>query len=167
VQANQSVRGPGVTVVALPSGDVVRLYAVHPRPPQVGQSTAERDAQFMVTALTARADTERHVLLGDLNSVPGSRSAASRRDRPSARSAGRVGIVHHLERERRSRQVAAGSYSAGAGLHGGIVARAAAVRSDHHPMMAELCSVPNWIGTKPLPLSETEAASIREIIARG
>jgi len=56
--------------VELPSGEVVRLYAIHPRPPQVGQSVAERNAQLMATALAARDDTAPHVVAGDMNSVP-------------------------------------------------------------------------------------------------
>ena len=41
-----------------------------PRPPQKGQSTAERDAQLLATALAARGDTAPHVVAGDMNSVP-------------------------------------------------------------------------------------------------
>jgi len=64
-------RNPSVfTAVAMPSGEPVQLYAVHPRPPQVGQGTAERDGQLTAAALAARDDTEPHVLMGDLNSVP-------------------------------------------------------------------------------------------------
>ncbi|RZL41595.1 MAG: endonuclease [Variovorax sp.] len=64
-------RNPSVfTTVTLPSGDLVKLYAIHPRPPQVGQSTAERDAQLMATALAASEDALPHVVMGDLNAVP-------------------------------------------------------------------------------------------------
>lgn len=58
------------TGVQLPSGDVVKLYAIHPRPPQAGQSVAERNAQLMATALAARDDSNPHVVAGDMNSVP-------------------------------------------------------------------------------------------------
>lgn len=58
------------TGIRLPSGDTIRLYAIHPRPPQVGQSTAERDAQLMAAVLDARGDTMPHVIAGDMNSVP-------------------------------------------------------------------------------------------------
>src|SRR5206468_9012140 len=44
------------TGVEFPSGQVIRLYAVHPRPPQFGQGTAERAAQLMAAALAARRD---------------------------------------------------------------------------------------------------------------
>lgn len=58
------------TGVELPSGQVIRLYAVHPRPPQFGQGTAERDAQLMAAALAARRDNAAHILAGDMNAVP-------------------------------------------------------------------------------------------------
>jgi endonuclease/exonuclease/phosphatase (EEP) superfamily protein YafD len=58
------------TGMRLPLGQVVKLYALHPRPPQQGQSTATRDGQLMATALAARDDTEPHVVAGDMNSVP-------------------------------------------------------------------------------------------------
>lgn len=64
-------RNPSVfTDVTLRSGQNVRLYAIHPRPAQVGQSTAERDAQLMTVALAARDDASPHVVAGDMNSVP-------------------------------------------------------------------------------------------------
>lgn len=64
--ANPSV----FTGVELPSGQAIRLYAIHPRPPQIDQSTRERAGQLMATALAARADNAPHVVAGDMNSVP-------------------------------------------------------------------------------------------------
>ena len=58
------------TGVQLPSNQPIRLYAIHPRPPQEGQSTAERDAQILATALAAHDDNLPHIVAGDLNSVP-------------------------------------------------------------------------------------------------
>lgn len=58
------------TGIRLPSGHMVKLYAIHPRPPQKGQSTAERDAQLLAAALAAHEDTEPHILAGDMNAVP-------------------------------------------------------------------------------------------------
>lgn len=58
------------TGVKLPSGQLIRFYAIHPRPPQVGQSTAERDGQLMAAALAARNDQVAHVVAGDMNSTP-------------------------------------------------------------------------------------------------
>lgn len=72
-QVNQlmSSRNPSIfTGLELPSGQVIRLYAIHPQPPQMGQSTAERAGQLMATALAARADNVPHVIAGDLNAVP-------------------------------------------------------------------------------------------------
>lgn len=58
------------TGVELPSGQLVRLYAIHPRPPQIDQSTAERSGQLMATALAARGDNAPHIVTGDMNAVP-------------------------------------------------------------------------------------------------
>jgi endonuclease/exonuclease/phosphatase (EEP) superfamily protein YafD len=58
------------TGVQLPSNQPIRLYAIHPRPPQVGQSTAERDAQILATALAAHDDNMPHIIAGDFNAVP-------------------------------------------------------------------------------------------------
>ncbi|WP_019997315.1 endonuclease/exonuclease/phosphatase family protein [Aureimonas ureilytica] len=70
-------RNPSAFATAtLPSGDKARLYAIHPRPPQVGQSTAERDGQMMAVALEAHDDTLPHVVMGDMNSVPWEEIAA-------------------------------------------------------------------------------------------
>jgi endonuclease/exonuclease/phosphatase (EEP) superfamily protein YafD len=64
-------RNPSVFAsVRLPSGETVKLYAIHPRPPLVGQSTAERDGQLLAAALAARDDPAPHVIAGDINSVP-------------------------------------------------------------------------------------------------
>jgi endonuclease/exonuclease/phosphatase (EEP) superfamily protein YafD len=58
------------TGIQLPSDQPVRLYAIHPRPPQEGQGTAERDAQILATALAAHDDNLPHIVAGDLNAVP-------------------------------------------------------------------------------------------------
>jgi endonuclease/exonuclease/phosphatase (EEP) superfamily protein YafD len=58
------------TGVQLPSNQPIRLYAIHPRPPQADQSTAERDAQILATALAAHDDNLPHVVAGDFNAVP-------------------------------------------------------------------------------------------------
>ncbi len=58
------------TGIQLPSNQSIRLYAIHPRPPQQGQSTAERDAQILATALAAHDDNLPHIVAGDLNAVP-------------------------------------------------------------------------------------------------
>ena len=64
-------RDPSVfTGIRLPSNQPIRLYALHPRPPQEGQSTAERDAQILTVALAAHDDNLPHIVAGDLNAVP-------------------------------------------------------------------------------------------------
>ena len=56
--------------VQLPSNQTIRLYALHPRPPQEDQGTAERDAQILAAALAAHDDNQPHIVAGDLNAVP-------------------------------------------------------------------------------------------------
>lgn len=64
---------PGVPSVhatlRLPSGAGVRLHAVHPRPPQPGQSTAPRDAELVLLGLEMRESPGPAVVAGDLNDV--------------------------------------------------------------------------------------------------
>lgn len=59
-----------VAGIELPAGPTVRFYGVHPRPPTVGQSSAERDAILMETALRMAAEEGPQILAGDLNAVP-------------------------------------------------------------------------------------------------
>jgi endonuclease/exonuclease/phosphatase (EEP) superfamily protein YafD len=63
-----------LTRVRLPSGAFVRFFGIHPRPPHVGQTSADRDAQLMWAALAARQAGPPVVLAGDLNSVPWERT---------------------------------------------------------------------------------------------
>jgi len=71
VQYLAGSRNPSVfTGIHPPSGRAIKLYAIHPRPPLVGQSAAERNAQLMATALAAHDEQEPHVVVGDMNAVP-------------------------------------------------------------------------------------------------
>ncbi|HEV7267300.1 MAG TPA: endonuclease/exonuclease/phosphatase family protein [Falsiroseomonas sp.] len=64
-------RNPSIfTGVALPAGQVIRFYGVHPRPPLPGQSSAERDGQLLAAALAIRQDAMPSVMAGDFNAVP-------------------------------------------------------------------------------------------------
>lgn len=54
----------------LGSGATIRLYGIHPRPPTFGQSSAERDAEVMYTALQMADQKGPEVLAGDLNATP-------------------------------------------------------------------------------------------------
>lgn len=63
-----------LTQVRLPGGALVRFFGIHPRPPHIGQSAADRDAQLMSAALAAREDGSPVVLAGDLNAVPWERT---------------------------------------------------------------------------------------------
>ncbi len=52
----------------MPDGDMTKLYVIPSRPPQVGQSTAEGNAQLLATALKAR-DDKLPTMAGNMNSV--------------------------------------------------------------------------------------------------
>ncbi len=57
----------------LPSGDEVRLFAVHPNPPRPGESTRKRDAELIIVGREVREDPSA-IVLGDLNDVGWSRT---------------------------------------------------------------------------------------------
>ncbi|MBL0420274.1 endonuclease/exonuclease/phosphatase family protein [Ramlibacter sp. AW1] len=55
----------------LPDGRLVRLHALHPRPPQAwSQPTTARDGQLMHVALQARGENDPVIVAGDFNAVP-------------------------------------------------------------------------------------------------
>jgi endonuclease/exonuclease/phosphatase (EEP) superfamily protein YafD len=64
------------TGVQLPSGDVVRLRCLHPRPPAPGENTrsTERDAELMLVAKELKPQDLPSVVVGDLNDVAWSRT---------------------------------------------------------------------------------------------
>ncbi|MCB8837427.1 endonuclease/exonuclease/phosphatase family protein [Aurantimonas sp. VKM B-3413] len=68
--------------VTLPSGDDIRFYGIHPRPPTFGQSSAERDAVISAAALAIADDQAPAILVGDMNATPWS---------PIVRRAARIG----------------------------------------------------------------------------
>lgn len=55
--------------VALRSGDVIDLYAMHPAPPQPRQDTFERDAELLMIAREIRQSGRPAIVAGDLNDV--------------------------------------------------------------------------------------------------
>ena len=76
-------RDPAVfSGVTLPSGDAIRFYGIHPRPPTFGQSSAERDAIVSAAALAIADDKAPAILVGDMNATPWS---------PIVRRAARIG----------------------------------------------------------------------------
>jgi endonuclease/exonuclease/phosphatase (EEP) superfamily protein YafD len=66
------------TGVRLPSGDVVCLRGLHPRPPAPGQNkrSTERDAELLTVARELRGRDEPCVVVGDLNDVAWSHTNA-------------------------------------------------------------------------------------------
>lgn len=59
------------TRVELPSGDLIRLYVLHPEPPTPTESekSTERDGELMLTAKLAKQDSLPVIVMGDLNDV--------------------------------------------------------------------------------------------------
>lgn len=55
--------------VRLRSGDVVRLYGLHPEPPQIGNDVHERDAELLLVAREVADDARDVIVFGDLNDV--------------------------------------------------------------------------------------------------
>lgn len=53
----------------IPSGDVVELFAVHPRPPLPDSDTGERDAELLIVGRMVRLSPEPSIVAGDMNDV--------------------------------------------------------------------------------------------------
>ncbi|HQT77505.1 MAG: hypothetical protein B7Z80_10875 [Rhodospirillales bacterium 20-64-7] len=140
------------TGIRLPSGAVIRLYAIHPRPPQVGQSTAERDAQLLATALAAHDDTMPHIVTGDMNSVPWE-DAIKQTQRVGRFLDPRIGRglyitwnAKHLLLKWPLDQILPGPAFTLLSLR-----VLPAFGSDHHPYLAELCLDPAAAAHQPPP----------------
>ncbi|MFK7935423.1 MAG: endonuclease/exonuclease/phosphatase family protein [Saprospiraceae bacterium] len=59
------------TDVVLPSGERVKLYCVHPKPPSPteNEESTERDAELLLVAKIAKEETQPSIAMGDLNDV--------------------------------------------------------------------------------------------------
>jgi endonuclease/exonuclease/phosphatase (EEP) superfamily protein YafD len=59
------------TGVQMPSGDVVRLHCLHPRPPAPGENTrsTERDAELLLVAKQLEREDHPSIVVGDMNDV--------------------------------------------------------------------------------------------------
>lgn len=150
----------------LASGRRLRLYAIHPRPPQIGQSTAERDAQLAATALAAHDDTLPHAVLGDLNSVPWAGEIAT------LKAIGRVedprvgrGLFITWNAERLLAKWPLDHVLPGPGIVLSSMRVMPAFGSDHMPLLADLC-VTGSPGM-PRPLDPALRAEAEAIVARG
>ena len=158
---------PSVTTdVELPSGDRVRLYAIHPRPPQVGQGTAERDAQLMATALAAHDDTIPHLIVGDLNTVPWEAVLARTAEVAAVRDPriGR-GLFVTWNANRSVLKWPLDHVLPGPGLRLIRLHVLPDFGSDHYPLLADLCLVDTEVVPQPLDPARLEA--VRATIARG
>lgn len=59
--------------IVLPSGQKVRLFAVHPNPPRPGEDITKRDGELILVGREVR-DNQSAIVLGDLNDVGWSRT---------------------------------------------------------------------------------------------
>lgn len=146
-------RNPSVfTGVRLPSGQAVRLYGIHPRPPLVGQSAAERNAQLMATALAAHDEQEPHVVVGDMNAVPweGVIHQAQRVDRLLDPRVGR-GLHITWNADSLVLKWPLDQILPGPGFTLLSLQVLPAFGSEHHPLLAELCLDPAAAPRQPPP----------------
>lgn len=61
---------PSIRAAVLsPAGERIELHAVHPKPPQPGQDTAERDAELVMVGREVRRLVRPTIVAGDLNDV--------------------------------------------------------------------------------------------------
>ena len=58
-----------ITQIKLRSGDLIKLYSLHPEPPQINQDTDQRDAEILMAAKSIENNAEHAVIVGDLNDV--------------------------------------------------------------------------------------------------
>lgn len=66
---------PSIDVeIGLPSGQTVRLIALHPEPPIPTRDTEARDAEILLVGKMARQETKPTIVAGDLNDVAWSRT---------------------------------------------------------------------------------------------
>jgi endonuclease/exonuclease/phosphatase (EEP) superfamily protein YafD len=57
------------TYVTLPSGQKIKLYCIHPEPPDLKKSTKDRDAELVIVAKEISTLNEPVIVAGDLNDV--------------------------------------------------------------------------------------------------
>jgi len=167
VQDLTSSRNPSISATAtLPSGRKVRIHAIHPRPPQIGQSTAERDAQLMATALQARADTLPHLVVGDLNTVPWE-AALHRTEAVGGVGDPRVGrgLFITWNAKRTFAKWPLDHILPGLGVTLSDLRVLPPFGSDHQPLVADLCVPDAAPGLSKL--DDAVLADVRSTIARG
>ncbi|MBP0444150.1 endonuclease/exonuclease/phosphatase family protein [Roseomonas sp. SSH11] len=167
IQNLTNSRNPSAfATVTLPSGRRVRIYAIHPRPPQFGQSTAERDGQLMAMALAARGDRMAHVVVGDLNAVPWE-TVLDRMRRIGDFRDPRIGRGPFITWNAKEWLLKwpLDHIMPGPGMVIGDLRVLPAFGSDHWPILADLCVLAGPIERGTVP--EALLAEAREVVRRG
>lgn len=158
-----SSRNPSIfTGVTLPSGDAIRFYGIHPRPPLAGQSSAERDGQLLGAALAIRDEAAPAVAAGDFNAVPWE-DVEQRMERVAGLLAPRVGRGWVPTFKTNSLLVTwpLDHVLAGPRFTLGTIEALPNFGSDHYPIMAALCFTPGAAtqqAAAPLEAGDIEAA---------
>lgn len=162
-----------VTDIALPGGERVRLFGLHPRPPHAwGQPSTMRDGHLLAAALEARSAETPAILAGDFNAVPWER--VNRRAMRIGRLLDpRVGRGLYPTFSANSALVSWPLdqilFQDGIALLGFRTLRS--IGSDHYPVAASLCHAPEASAARSAPdaspddLEEAEAtiAAAREM----
>ena len=158
------------TGVRLPSGQTIKLYAIHPRPPVAGRhGTAERDGQILATALAAHDERLPHVVAGDLNSVPWEDviQHAQRVGRFLNPRIGR-GLYITWDAENPIAKWPLDHILPDPGFTLLSLKVLPAFGSDHHPYFADLCVDPSAASRQSVPaLQDGDIASARKAVMRG
>lgn len=163
-----SSRDPSIfTGVMLPAGQVIRFYGVHPRPPLPGQSSTQRDGQLLAAALAARQDGRPAVLAGDFNAVPWE-DVVHRLERIGGLLSPRLGRGWLPTYRTGSRLMTwpLDHILAGPQFTLGRLEALADFGSDHRPVLADLCFMPEAAQMQAArPLEPGDIAAAREAVA--
>ncbi|TFZ04274.1 endonuclease/exonuclease/phosphatase family protein [Ramlibacter rhizophilus] len=142
----------------LPGGGQVRLFALHPRPPQAwSQPTTSRDGHLMQIALDARESRVPSILAGDFNAAPWERSV-----RRAMRIGGLLdprvgrGFIPTFEAGSTLKSWPLDQVLFQEGL--GLMAfeRLPDFGSDHYPVMAQLCLSQDAAASQSAPALEPD-----------
>ena len=158
-----------VTGLVLPSGRTVRLYAIHPQPPKLGQDTVERDAELLAAALAARDDPAPHVIAGDFNAVPWER-ALRLMQRVGPFRDPRVGRGLHVTWDAHSAVLRwpLDHVLLGPGFSLRAFRVLPAFGSDHYPLLAEACLDPDPAAPpQPSTLRPGDLETARQAVRAG
>lgn len=147
-----------VTGVRLDSGEVVRFQGLHPRPPVLfDQGTTRRDATLYRAALDAASSGRPSILAGDFNAVPWE-TTTMRTMRLGGLLEPRIGrglfVTYGVESLWKGWPLDYIAYQDSFGLLGYRLLPN--IGSDHRPVLAHLCLVPELAELQTVPAVQPE-----------